>query len=774
MASAGATSGSGSDGGGSGQDRSSYHHNAKITFDIKTKSVEQTLVPLVHQITTLVNAKEKPLRSERALNALVRVGQAVNMAVDRFVRVGEAIALENPEIQQEMCVACHEAKIADVQMTDEQTTDETARSIAEKTAMVRAARQLLSAISRVLILADRVVIKQLIGTKDKVSVTLKKIECCTNFAEFVQIFSQFGNEMVQLAHASGGRQNDLKSERSRAQVGVARSVLEKSTMLLLTAAKTYLRHHDNQLAKQIRDAVVKQMNSALDLIHHVVSDGDSSSGGSGGSSSGFLIQPVAAFKAIKELEDQAETVRVTLVNSTIEQSLLAACDVVMETIQDFTDSAYTNHEDRELILMLCERLRHEIDQLSSPMATQMKSLDTAILKTKEACRTLKKQLVNTTMDHASNLFRLNEDEVLINDMRMASSGSTQGNMQLVDEVIQQFESHAEQLREVCKLLRHVSSTESLLIWSAHMESTIKSHAPQVPRMKMIMFINRTMIVVRIRMAIVFSETWVNHVNDLSILVKDVSDVCLGKTDKQVYLSLPKPGEQAKIAKAGLEVKLITSELDAEADRWVEPENEIVRRAKNMSCMAFSIYLFTRGEGPLKNTRDLFVQAGYFAEEGTKLYKTAREFSKQVPQSSHKTELMCMLDSVPSYCQHLNFTVRSQTVGKAATFNKVVDQIIQNTKDLMNAIAKLVTSCYVCATKVCVCARVCMCFYVCVCVRACVAVVLLLVLLVRWRINKGGMVFLSVFISPSLSLRLSISLSLSLFLFLALSLSDLEV
>ena len=34
-----------------------------------------------------------------------------------------------------------------------------------------------------------------------------KIESCMNFAEFVQIFSQFGNEMVQLAHSSGDRQN---------------------------------------------------------------------------------------------------------------------------------------------------------------------------------------------------------------------------------------------------------------------------------------------------------------------------------------------------------------------------------------------------------------------------------------------------------------------------------------------------------------------------------------------------------------------------------------
>lgn len=35
-------------------------------------------------------------------------------------------------------------------------------------------------------------------------------------------------------------------------------------------------------------------------------------------------------------------------------------------------------------------------------------------------------------------------------------------------------------------------------------------------------------------------------------------------------------EQAKIAKLGLEMKLIQNEIDAEADKWNEPQNEIVK------------------------------------------------------------------------------------------------------------------------------------------------------------------------------------------------------
>ena len=41
---------------------------------------------------------------------------------------------------------------------------------------------------------------------------------------------------------------------------------------------------------------------------------------------------------------------------------------------------------------------------------------------------------------------------------------------------------------------------------------------------------------------VFADSWSQQINDLSILVKDINDICQGKQGtKQVYLSLPRPG-----------------------------------------------------------------------------------------------------------------------------------------------------------------------------------------------------------------------------------------
>lgn len=57
---------------------------------------------------------ERPhsLSTERTLRVIGRVGQSVNLAVERFVTVGETIADDNPEIKQDMYDACKEARTA--------------------------------------------------------------------------------------------------------------------------------------------------------------------------------------------------------------------------------------------------------------------------------------------------------------------------------------------------------------------------------------------------------------------------------------------------------------------------------------------------------------------------------------------------------------------------------------------------------------------------------------------------------------------------------------
>ncbi|XP_014476484.1 PREDICTED: alpha-catulin isoform X4 [Dinoponera quadriceps] len=700
------------------------------TLEIKTRSIEQTLLPLVKQISTLVSHRERPLCSDRSLRAVARVGQAVNLAVERFVTVGETIADDNPEIKQEMYEACKEARVAGsaIEKLCECAMED---SLADRGSVVRAARCLLGSVTKVLLLADIVVVKQLLLAKDKVARSLGRLESVSNFTEFVKAFSQFGAEMVELAHLTGDRQNDLKDERRRAQMAAARQVLERSTMMLLTSSKTCLRHPECPSAKENRDTVFCQMRRAMDLIHYVVKDGvldcsESQSYSNSQSPQQEDWDSSTVCSALKHFERLVETTRMTLLGPGCRETLTSALDTVVERTQDFTDSAYTSHEHRENILLLCDRAKLELNTLlrignsmnyEGGGGSPSSEMEQAVMGVLRATRDLRQQLSTTTMEQAGDLGQVTKaGQELVSTIRNLALAN---DIDRLEESSDRFREYIDHILEVCKLLRHVALSESLQVSAKFTEINLRIYGPQVVTAAYTLARHPTSKIAKENLE-VFADMWQWLMTDVTTVAKDVLELSQNRPEKQVYMSLPRPGkhgttskplkpvrldseEQAKIAKAGLEMKLITSEMDAETEKWqesgsaLEENNDIVKRAKNMSSMAFSMYQFTRGEGALKTTQDLFTQAEYFAEEANRLYKVVRQFSYQVPGGPHKKELLENLDRVPTYVQQLQFTVKNPTVGKAATFTKV-DNVIQETKNLMNVISKVVTTCFVCATK----------------------------------------------------------------------------
>ncbi|XP_033207720.1 alpha-catulin isoform X2 [Belonocnema kinseyi] len=683
------------------------------------------------EISASVWQRERLLCSDRGLRAVARVGQAVNLAVERFVTIGETIADDNPEIKQGMYEACKEARVAGsaIEKLCECAVDD---NIDDRRAVVRAARSLLVSVTRVLLLADIVVVKQLLLAKDKVARSLGRLESVSNFTEFVKAFSQFGAEMVELAHLTGDRQNDLKNERRRAQMAAARQVLERSTMMLLTSSKACLRHPDCASAKENRDTVFCQMRRAMDLIHYVVKDGVVECSESESYWNSQVLQQEdwdtsTVFSALKHFERLLDKRKNSLLGPNYKETLLSSLETVIERTQDFTDSAYTTHEHRENILLLCDRTRLELNALfrigisitfdGSGFGSSRSEIEDALQCVLRAAKDLKKELYATALEQSGEFgLVIKAVQELVSSIKILASSNEIDRLQ---EHSDRFREYIEHILEVCKLLRHIARSESLQVSVKFTEINLRIYGPQVVTAAHTLARHPTSKIAKENLE-VFADMWEWLTTDVTTVAKDILDFSQRRLEKQVYMSLPRPGkhgttskplkpvsldseEQAKIAKAGLEMKLITSEMDAETEKWqgsgtdLEENNDIVKRAKNMSSMAFSMYQFTRGEGVLKTTQDLFTQAEYFAEEANRLYKVVRQFSYQVPGGHHKKDLLENLDRVPTYVQQLQFTVKNPTVGKSATFVKV-DNVIQETKNLMNVISKVVTTCFVCATK----------------------------------------------------------------------------
>ncbi|XP_027471527.1 alpha-catulin isoform X4 [Zalophus californianus] len=639
-------------------------------LEIKTRSVEQTLLPLVSQITTLINHKDNTKKSDKTLQAIQRVGQAVNLAVGRFVKVGEAIANENWDLKEEINIACIEAKqagetiaaLTDISSLNHPESDGQITIFTDKTGVIKAARLLLSSVTKVLLLADRVVIKQIITSRNK----------------------------------------DLKDEKKKAKMAAARAVLEKCTMMLLTASKTCLRHPNCESAHKNKEGVFDRMKVALDKVIEIVTDCKPS-----GETD---ISSVSIFTGIKEFKMNIEALLENLYFQS-KENLSATLEVILERTEDFTDSAYTSHEHRERILELSTQARLELQQLLSvwiqSQSKKTKSiaeeLELAVLKISHSLKELKKELHRTATQLTADLLKYHADHVVLKALKLTG---VEGNLEGLAEYACKLSEQKEQLVEVCRLLRHISGTEPLEITCVHAEETFQVTGQQIISAAETLTLHPSSKIAKENLD-VFCEAWESQIGDMSTLLREINDVFEGRRgEKYGYLSLPKPmknnanlkslkpdkpdsEEQAKIAKLGLKLGLLTSDVNCEIKKWEDQENEIVRNGRNMSSMAYSLYLFTRGEGPLKTSQDLIHQLEVFAEEGLKLASSVQVFLKQL-KDDDKLMLLLEINKLIPLCHQL------QTVTKTPLQNQVflkVDKCITKTRSMMAILVQLLSLCY---------------------------------------------------------------------------------
>lgn len=444
------------------------------------------------------------------------------------------------------------------------------------------------------------------------------------------------------------------------------------------------------------------MKVALDKVIEIVTDCKP-----GGETD---ISSVSIFTGIKEFKMNIEALRENLYFQS-KESLFATLEVILERTEDFTDSAYTSHERRERILELSTQARLDLQQLLSMwIQSQNKKtksiaeeLELAVLKISHSLNELKKELHRTATQLAADLLKYHADHVVLKALKLTG---VEGNLEGLAEYACKLSEQKEQLVEVCRLLRHISGTEPLEITCIHAEETFQVTGQQIISAAETLTLHPSSKIAKENLD-VFCEAWESQIGDMSTLLREINDVFEGRRgEKYGYLSLPKPmknnanlkslkpdkpdsEEQAKIAKLGLKLGLLTSDANCEIKKWGDQENEIVQNGRTMSSMAYSVYLFTRGEGPLKTSQDLIHQLEVFAEEGLKLASSVQVFSKQL-KDDDKLMLLLEINKLIPLCHQL------QTVTKTPLQNQVflkVDKCITKTRSMMAILVQLLSLCY---------------------------------------------------------------------------------
>nr|AAK93204.1 LD30423p [Drosophila melanogaster] len=487
-------------------------------LEIRTMSVEKTLEPLVLQVTTLVNtkgpSKKKKGKSKRA-SALVA---AVEKATENFIQKGEQIAYENPDITQEMLTAVDEVKkTGDAMSIAAREFSEDPCSSLKRGNMVRAARNLLSAVTRLLILADMVDVHLLLKSLHIVEDDLNKLKNASSQDELMDNMRQFGRNAGELIKQAAKRQQELKDPQLRDDLAAARAMLKKHSTMLLTASKVYVRHPELDLAKVNRDFILKQVCDAVNTISDVA-QGKSSQPTDIYSGAGELAA------ALDDFDEGIVMDPMTYSEKRSRQLLEERLESIISAAALMADADCTRDERRERIVAECNAVRQALQDLLSEYMSNMSQKDNspglsrAIDQMCRKTRDLRRQLRKAVVDHVSDSF-LETTTPLLDLIEAAKSG----NEKKVREKSEIFTKHAEKLVEVANLVCSMSNNEDGVKMVRYAAAQIESLCPQVINAASILTVRPNSKVAQENMT-TYRQAWEVQVRILTEAVDDITTI----------------------------------------------------------------------------------------------------------------------------------------------------------------------------------------------------------------------------------------------------------
>ncbi|XP_014261085.1 catenin alpha isoform X9 [Cimex lectularius] len=498
-------------------------------LEIRTMSVEKTLEPLVLQVTTLVNtkgpSKKKKGRSKRA-HVLVA---AVEKATENFIEKGEMIAYENPDIKQEMLSAVEEVRKTGEAMSAaaREFADDPCSSL-KRGNMVRAARNLLSAVTRLLILADMVDVHLLLKSLRVVEDDLEKLKNVSSQSELLENIKEFGRNATELMSQAAKRQLELKDTQLRDDLAAARAVLKKHSTMLLTASKVYVRHPELAAAKANRDYVFKQVCEAVNTISDVAQ-------GKGPTTTTNPYEgPGELAAALDDFDERMVMEPLAYSEVRTRPSLEERLESIISGAALMADSSCTRDERRERIVAECNAVRQALqDLLSEYMANQLQmqragkrmsvkeqseGLGRAIDHMCRKTRDLRRQLRKAVVDHVSDSFLETSVPLLV-----LIESARAGNEKEVEEYALVFTEHANKLVEVANLACSMSGNEDGVKMVRYAAAQIDALCPQVINAARILAA-RPRSKVALENMDVFRDAWENQVRVLTEAVDDITTI----------------------------------------------------------------------------------------------------------------------------------------------------------------------------------------------------------------------------------------------------------
>lgn len=192
-------------------------------------------------------------------------------AIEMFLQRGKQITTPSTSLHNELTAAIDGIRTTGQQMSlmsREFVLDPC--STVNRANIIKAARPLLLAVTRLLIVADMIDVQRLLDSVKVVEHDLANLKNANSQQEVIDTKDKLWNNTDRLISEVDLRQP--KDERFRFQLEAARAVLKKNRTLLMTASKVYVRHPEISEAKGNRDFAFAQYCEAVNTINDVAQD----------------------------------------------------------------------------------------------------------------------------------------------------------------------------------------------------------------------------------------------------------------------------------------------------------------------------------------------------------------------------------------------------------------------------------------------------------------------------------------------------------------------
>ncbi|XP_038037051.1 catenin alpha-3 isoform X4 [Anas platyrhynchos] len=455
---------------------------------IQTFTVEKLLEPLIIQVTTLVNCPQNPSskkkgRSKRARVLLASVEEATWNLLDK----GEKIAKEAIVFKEEL-----HAALADVQKESQalKVSAEAFTSdpcyLPKRQAVVQAARSLLTAVTRLLILADMVDVAYLLEHLTVFRRTFEMLRNVSSKSELQKTYQKFRKDLENLDYLAFKRQQDLKSSNQRDEIAAARASLKENSSLLHSICSACLEHSDVASLTASKDSICSEIQNALNVISNA-------SQGVGNKTGQPSSHKATLGSALDELEHLIIQDPLVVSEEKIRPSLEKRLEAIISGAALLADSSCTRDFHRERIIAECNAIRQALQDLLSEYINNTdkkeknNALNVAIDSMCKKTRDLRRQLRKAIIDHISDSFLDTTVPLLV-----LIEAAKNGREKEIKEYAAIFREHTSRLVEVINAALALSARPKSQVVKNNME--------------------------------MYRSTWENHIHVLTEAVDDITSI----------------------------------------------------------------------------------------------------------------------------------------------------------------------------------------------------------------------------------------------------------